>query len=187
METALRPFTAHIDLASGQVTHDETITERRLSDMRGSYLESHDGDDLVYQVFRIEVPELNSNIDQCTTVLQPGKVGREYFMTKGHFHRIRDRSEVYVGLRGKGALVLATEAGEHEVLWMEPGSVNYIPGGWAHRSVNVGDEPLVFYAAWIADAGHDYATIEHQGFPVLLVEDPEGRPSVVPNPRYGQA
>jgi glucose-6-phosphate isomerase, archaeal len=187
MEPAVNPFTAQIDLASGQVTLDETITERRLTDMRGTYLESHDGDDLVYQVFHIDVPELNCNINQCTTVLQPGKVGREYFMTKGHFHQVRDRSEVYVGLRGKGALILATEDGEHEVLWMEAGSVAYIPGGWAHRSVNVGDEPLVFYAAWIADAGHDYATIEQEGFPVLLVDKGDGKPSVVPNPRYGRA
>jgi glucose-6-phosphate isomerase, archaeal len=185
MEPALHPFTARIDLTSGHVTHDDTITERRLTDMHGTYLESHDGDDLVYQVFHIDVPQLNSNINQCTTVLQPGKVGREYFMTKGHFHEIRDRSEVYVGIRGQGALVLATEEGEHDVLWMEPGTVHYIPGGWAHRTVNVGREPLVFYAAWIADAGHDYATIETRGFPVLLVDE-GGEPSVVPNPRYSQ-
>jgi glucose-6-phosphate isomerase, archaeal len=186
MEPALRPFTAHIDMASGHITHDDTITERRLTDMDGTFLEDADGDDLVYRVFHVDVPELNSNINSCTTVLQPGKVGREYFMTKGHFHEIRDRAEVYVGLRGSGALVLATEDGEHDVQWMKPGSVHYIPGGWAHRSVNVGDGPLVFFCAWIADAGHDYGTIEEQGFPVLLVEE-GGTPQVVPNPRYGRS
>jgi glucose-6-phosphate isomerase len=66
---------------------------------------------------------------------------------------------------------------------MRRGTVNYVPGGWAHRSVNVGDEPLVFFAAFPADAGYDYKTIEEQGFPVLLVKR-GGVPEVVPNPRY---
>jgi glucose-6-phosphate isomerase, archaeal len=186
MDTALRPFTALIDLASGRLEHDDTITERRLTDMHGTYLEDPEGDALVYEVFHVNVPEESANINSCTTVLQPGKVGREYFMTKGHFHEIRDRAEVYVGLRGRGALVLATEDGEHQVEWMTPGSVHYIPGGWAHRSVNTGDDPLSFFAAWIADAGHDYGTIETRGFPVLLVEE-NGEPTVVPNPRYAHS
>jgi glucose-6-phosphate isomerase len=69
---------------------------------------------------------------------------------------------------------------------MEPGSIHYIPGGWAHRSVNVGDENLVFFAAWLGDAGHDYGSIEEQGFPVLLVDN-DGNPEVVENPRYKRA
>jgi glucose-6-phosphate isomerase, archaeal len=179
----LQPFTAKMDLASGRIDPDDNRIERRLSDMRGAYLEEPRGDAVVYEVFPIEAPETNANILSCTTLLRPGKVGREYFMTKGHFHEIRDRAEVYVGVSGRGALVLATEDGEHTVQWMEPGSVHYIPGGWAHRSVNVGDEQLVFFCSWIADAGHDYGSIETQGFPVLLVEGDDG-PRVVENPRY---
>jgi glucose-6-phosphate isomerase len=45
---------------------------------------------------------------------------------------------------------------------------------------------LVFYGAWIGDAGHDYGSIEQQGFPVLVVAG-DGGPEVVPNPRYGAA
>jgi glucose-6-phosphate isomerase len=182
----LAPFTAQLDLGSGQLDPTHKRIERRLMEMGDAYLEAPDADTLVYEVFNLQVPETNANILSCTTVLQPGKVGREYFMTKGHFHEIRDRAEVYVGVRGQGAMVLATEGGEHEVQWMQPGSVHYIPGGWAHRSVNVGSEPLAFYAAWIADAGHDYGSIEQRGFPVLVVEE-DGAPAVVPNPRYGAA
>jgi glucose-6-phosphate isomerase len=181
-----RPFTAKIDQASGKIDPAHSRIARRLAAMKGAYLEEPEGDALVYEVFNLEAPETNANILSCTTVLQPGKVGREYFMTKGHWHEIRDRAEVYVGVKGKGALVLATEDGEHEVQWMEPGTVHYIPGGWAHRTVNVGDEPLVFYAAWIADAGHDYGSIERRGFPVLVV-DGEGAPEVVANPRYARS
>ena len=63
------------------------------------------------------------------------------------------------------------------------GTVSYVPGGWAHRSVNVGAEPLVFFAAYVGDAGHDYDTVERTGFPVLIVAGDDG-PEVVANPRY---
>jgi glucose-6-phosphate isomerase, archaeal len=61
--------------------------------------------------------------------------------------------------------------------------VNYIPGGWAHRSVNVGKEPLVFFAAYIGDAGHDYEEIERRGFPVLVTKGEHG-PHIVENSCY---
>jgi glucose-6-phosphate isomerase len=182
----LQPFVAQIAQDSGQIVPADSRIERRLTDMPTMFLEAPEGDDVVYEVFNLEVPETNNNILSCTTVLRPGKVGREYFMTKGHFHTIRDRAEIYVGVSGKGAMVLATEDGTHEVQWMEPGSIHYIPGGWAHRSVNVGDENLVFFAAWLGDAGHDYGSIEEQGFPVLLVDN-DGNPEVVENPRYKRA
>ena len=36
------------------------------------------------------------------SVLEPGPVGYEYAMTRGHLHAIADRSELYVGLTGRG-------------------------------------------------------------------------------------
>jgi glucose-6-phosphate isomerase, archaeal len=179
----LQPFASQIDERTGRLEPAHSRIERRLSDMRDAYLEDPEGDALVYEVYNLEVPETNANILQCTTVIHPGIVGREYHMTKGHFHTVRDRAETYVGVHGRGALVLATEDGDHEVQWMQPGSVHYIPGGWAHRTVNVSDQPFVFYAAWIGDAGHDYGTIEARGFPTLVVEGGAG-PEVVENPRY---
>jgi glucose-6-phosphate isomerase len=104
-------------------------------------------------------------------------------MTKGHFHATRDRAEIYLTLAGQGRLLMATEDGRTQVEAMGPGTVNYVPGWWAHRSVNVGDEPLVFFAVYPGDAGYDYGTIEEQGFPSLIVAGPGG-PEVVPNPRY---
>jgi glucose-6-phosphate isomerase len=154
--------------------------------MRGMYQEEplpEDADRLVYRVHGIPVPPTTSNVVCSTTVIEPGTVGREYFMTKGHFHEVRDRAEVYLGLAGEGRLVMATESGEHTVEVMRRGTVNYVPGGWAHRSVNVGDEPLVFFAAYVGDAGHDYRTIEKRGFPVLVVKGTL-RPEIVANPRY---
>lgn len=69
---------------------------------------------------------------------------------------------------------------------MRPGIVNYVPGHWAHRSVNTGAEPLVFYAVYIGDAGYDYATIAEHGFPVRVIDGGRG-PEVVANPRYSSS
>lgn len=177
------PVASQIDFGSGRLEPAHSRIERRLTDMTGAYLQEPGGDALVYEVYNLEAPEENCNLLSCTTVLHAGKVGREYHMTKGHFHEVRNRAEVYVGVSGKGALVMGSEDGDSEVQWIRPGSVHYIPGGWAHRTVNVGDDKLVFYAVWIADAGHDYGTIEERGFPVLILDN-NGTPEVVPNPRY---
>jgi glucose-6-phosphate isomerase len=155
--------------------------------MRGMYLEEPAGEEdaIVYRVFGIPAPATNANLLSSTTVIESGRVGREYFMTKGHFHERRDRAEIYLGLAGEGLLVMAAEDGRHVVEAMRRGTVNYVPGWWAHRSVNVGEEPLVFFAAYVGDAGHDYGTIEEQGFPIVVLAGEDG-PEVVENPRYGR-
>lgn len=102
------------------------------------------------------------------TTIFPGKVGDEFFMTKGHFHEIRDRSEFYWGIRGEGVLLYMDE---HRKCWaerMKPGSLHYIPGRVAHRTINTGHEPLFFGACWPSDAGHDYGTILEEGFPARV-------------------
>ena len=180
------PFTTLLDLNSGLLDPERKVVERRLSDMAGMYLEGYaDGtaDTVIYSVHEIPVPTTNANLMSSTTVIQPGMVGQEYYMTKGHFHNIRDRAEIYIGLSGEGRLVMATEDGQYTVETVRRGTINYVPGGWAHRSVNVGNEPLVFFAIYPGDAGYNYGTIEEEGFPVLVVAGEYG-PEVVPNSRY---
>lgn len=179
----LTPFTTLLDLADGRLEPERDVTERRLSDLKGYFRGDPDGDDVVYRVYGIPVPETGSEVMCSTTVLEAGDVEGEFYMTKGHFHTQRDRSEIYLGLQGEGLLVMATEEGNHVVEPMRRGTVNYIPGGWAHRSVNVGDAPLIFFAAYVADAGHDYETIERDGFPVVVMRGQTGA-EVLPNPSY---
>ena len=62
------------------------------------------------------------------SVLEPGTVGAEYAMTRGHLHAIADRSELYVGLSGQGVMILETVDGDSEVVEVEPG-----PGGLRAR------------------------------------------------------
>lgn len=182
-EDLLQPFSVQVNFASGLLTPDPVILERRLSDMRGYYLGETEADESVYEVHEVRVPTTQNNLLSSTTVLHAGKVGNEYYMTKGHFHAVRDRAEIYLTLSGEGLLVMATKDGEVTTAQMRPGVANYVPGHWAHRSVNTGAEPLVFYAVYIGDAGYDYATIQDEGFPVVVVDNGHG-PEVVDNPRY---
>jgi glucose-6-phosphate isomerase len=179
------PFTTFLDLDSGLLDPQRDVLKRQLSDLRGMFAVEPDdfNDAVVYHVYAIPVPETNSNILCSTTVIEPGDVAGEYYMTKGHFHAVRDRSEVYLGLSGTGRLLLATEDGRWSVEPVRRGAVTYVPGGWAHRTINIGTEPLIFFAAYVGDAGHDYGTIEAGGFPVRVMKGHDG-PKVVPNPYY---
>jgi glucose-6-phosphate isomerase len=103
-----------------------------------------------------------------TTMLMPGLVGDEYFMTRGHFHARRSRPEFYWCLRGEGFLILMDEERRCSLEPMWPGSAHYVPGHTAHRTVNTGRDILSFTACWPADAGHDYASIASHGFPVRV-------------------
>lgn len=113
------------------------------------------------------------------TVLQPGKVGNEYFMTKGHFHRMRNRAEYYLTVQGTGALLLMDESRKTRSETMSPGSVHYIPGFTAHRVANTGGTPLIFSACWPSDAGYDYEIIEREGFSARMLQQ-NGGPVLVP-------
>jgi glucose-6-phosphate isomerase len=112
------------------------------------------------------------------TKLYPGKVGDEYFMTKGHFHAQSDRAEYYWGIKGEGMLILMDKDRNTWVEKMVPGSLHYIPADIAHRVANTGDELLSFGACWPSDAGHDYGTIATNGFSARLV-DVDGKPQLI--------
>lgn len=59
----------------------------------------------------------------------------------------------------------------------------YVPGRWAHRSINHGNEPFVMLFAYPAEAGHDYGTIETKGYRKLVIEK-DGKPELIDNPKW---
>ncbi|MBV6457906.1 MAG: Glucose-6-phosphate isomerase [Fimbriimonadaceae bacterium] len=115
---------------------------------------------IVYQTYAIEDRDLLYG----TTVLQPGRIGDQHFMTRGHFHLRPDRGETVLTLSGKGVLKLMSRSGDRQSEVLSTGSAHRIDGAWAHRVVNTGSEPLVFYVTWMADCGHDYDSITVDSF-----------------------
>jgi glucose-6-phosphate isomerase len=166
----IEPFALALNFATGSLGGYTSRIERRVSALRGACADAEAldalvaaGDPMVYEVEQRDVPEEIGQLICCTTVIQPGVVGEEYFMTKGHYHADRETGEVYVGLAGQGYLLLQSGQQAAE-LRMERGTVAYVPPGWAHRTVNTGEIPFVFFAVYPGQAGHDYTAIEESGF-----------------------
>jgi len=112
------------------------------------------------------------------THLYPGKIGDEYFMTRGHLHTITNRAEYYWGIEGEGLLLLMDENRNTRGELIIPGSLHYISGGTAHRVVNTGKTLLSFGACWPSDAGHNYEAIAKTGFSKRVL-DVQGKPQLV--------
>jgi glucose-6-phosphate isomerase len=164
---------------------------RHLSAMKGQFLDQDNYEDMLsvedsilYEVYELKRPEVAGELLHGLSVLHPGKVGDEYFMTKGHFHTVLDTAEVYYCLRGSGYMVMETPEGDWAVEPLRPQSVLYVPPRWAHRSVNTSlTEDLVTFFVYPGDAGHDYGSIELQGFRKLVLQR-GGKPQIVDNPRW---
>ena len=190
------PFAFDISLPGGVPTACDAHIVRRLSAMRGQFADPvayeallAQGDVVLYEVYETHRPKVtgeNIGLGELlhgTSIVHPGQVGDEYFMTKGHFHRALETAEVYHVLQGRGMMVMETPEGDWAVEELRPGRVLYVPPRWAHRSVNTGQGDLVFLFVYPAHAGHDYGTIETRGFRKLVVAR-DGQPHIVDNPRW---
>jgi glucose-6-phosphate isomerase len=62
---------------------------------------------------------------------------------------------------------------------MAPGTIGYIPPGWAHRSVNVGSDPYSFLAVYPGGAGHDYQWVLDNGMGYRALNDGSGGVTLV--------
>lgn len=166
-----------IDLATGTLAGEVTTSERRIADLAGLFADEAaraalPQDTIVYrvQMHDKEAEGTPGGLLFGTSFVYPGKVGDEYFMTKGHFHAKRDTAEYYFCISGRGALILMDEAGNCWAEKMERGTLHYIPRSVAHRLANTGEEVLAVGCCWSADCGHDYASIARTGFAKRLRE-----------------
>lgn len=190
-EFTSRPLAFDIVLNKNTLSTFDEHLQRRLSAMRGQYAGESayeamlaEEDTILYQVYHVTGPESSGELPSGLTIVHAGRVGDEYFMTKGHFHAVLETGEVYVCLRGEGMIVMENPEGAWAVEPMQPGRVVYIPPRWAHRSVNTSDsEDFVFFFVYPGHAGHDYGTIEERGFRKLIVKGAKG-PQIVDNPRW---
>lgn len=158
------------------------ITRRFLSDLCGSFADTaaynealQQSNPLVYEVTSVEPAAGDGQLHYGLGILYPGRIGNEYFLTKGHYHSKREAAEVYVGLKGDGAMLLEDEAtGASRMVELGTGCIVYVPGHTAHRTVNTGDEPLVYLGIYPANAGHDYGSIATKNFRKIVVAGSNG-------------
>jgi len=187
---AARPEIAEVTLGwSAGAMEGQPIQEsvKKISDLKKIFADEAaralmDPDREVYRVrwWAPVSPGEEGGLFWGVTTLFPGKVGDEYFMTHGHSHANRTRAEYYTPVSGEGLLIRMDEGRTTWAEKMAPGTLHYLRGEHAHRVVNTGDEPLIFWACWGSDAGYDYGTIREHGFSARVVER-DGRPAVIPH------
>jgi len=184
-----RGFTVDFDLVTG-LSKTAKSSQRRVSSMRGMYADDAaterliaEGDPLVYEFYELGAPETPGDLAFGSSIVYPGKVGDEYFMTKGHFHTILETAEVYYCLQGHGYMLMENPEGDWSAQELTPGKTVYVPPRYAHRSINVGDTPLITFFCFRGDAGHDYGTIETKGYRKLML-DIDGEPTIADNPKW---
>ncbi len=186
MNTLIQQAHHQIDFSNGSIAGKKVLTSaKRLKDMVGIFEDKGsfaimDTNQIVYSVQAyLPVEEgKEGGLFYGKTTIEPGKVGDEYFMTLGHFHRNMDRAEFYWGIQGKGILLFMDEDRKCRAEEMKPGSLHYIPGKIGHRTINTGSTPLHFGACWPSDAGHNYEEILQNGFPVR-VREIDGQPQII--------
>lgn len=173
------PDFSRFDPISGHIP-GAPVLERRLSDLQGVFADEAafqaalgQDDPLLYTVATVELdPEQqDGGLGYAVACLYPGRIGAEYYMTKGHYHAWRAAAEIYIGLRGEGVMLLQDEAtGQSRLTPLAPNSAVYVPGHTAHRTMNTGQEPLVYLGVYPSRAGHDYAAIARRNFHKVVVE-----------------
>jgi len=167
----IQPYSDFIDLDKVIFKDCKAHNVRHASDMKGYYKDAamlekliERGDPLHYETFECQVPQEYGHLIYGLSKLQPGVVGDECFMTKGHYHTIIETGETYLCLEGQGYMLMKTQDGQVKAEKMERGSFVYVPPYWAHRSVNTGDTPLTTLFIYPAEAGHNYGDISQEGF-----------------------
>jgi glucose-6-phosphate isomerase len=183
-------FTLDFSLTDGS-SAGAVSTKRTLSQMKGmfsdtaAYDQELKADPLVYEFYELGAPEKPGDLAFGSSTTYPGKVGREYYMTKGHFHTILETAEVYYTLSGEGFMLLENPEGDCSLQALSPGNALYVPPRYAHRTINTGKIPLVTFFVVRGDAGHNYGAIETKGYRKLVLEGPDGKPQMIDNPKWG--
>lgn len=141
--------------------------------------------DTAYEVTQFRPQGTTGDMIFGVTRMLPGRVGDEFYLTRGHIHAKADRPEVYYGQKGQGLMLLESPDGDVRIIEIGPQTICYVPPFWIHRSVNVGTQDLVMVFSYPADSGQDYSIIERAGgMRVRIVTDGNGGWKQIDNPHY---
>jgi glucose-6-phosphate isomerase len=179
------PCSIALDPETGVIPQATAHYEKRLSDLRGLFMDPEDlerrireeNDPVCYENYAFNDNQIEGDIFFGTTIIYPGKVGSEYHLTRGHYHRRRDHAETYQALSGRGIVLFERQEGTTCNADLTPGKITYIPPFWAHRSINISDVPLVFLWTCPVEAGHDYESLREVGMRQVVIER-NGKPSI---------
>jgi len=185
------PTVHHLTPEQGALSGRSHRYEKQLSELDGIYADANAfaaalsrGDGVVYAVEDYRPSMASGDLCFGVTHMLPGRIGDEFYMTRGHIHAIGSRPETYRGELGQGVMLMESPEGEVVMLEVTPGATVYVPPYWIHRSVNTGAVPLVMSFVYPADSGQDYGIIARSnGMKVRIMADGSGW-TAVPNPDW---
>ncbi|MBS3084958.1 cupin domain-containing protein [Candidatus Pacearchaeota archaeon] len=129
--------------------YDKKIV-RKLKDMSNSFKNQHvKGNPLLYTVYTKDY----GTFEITLTVIEPGNVNGEFYMTKGHRH-LKNREEIYILVSGKGKIFIQKKGSK--AVEMKKDKIYTVSGKAGHRAINTGNGKLEFLSIYSKDAGHNY-------------------------------
>jgi len=162
---------------------NENCIFRKVVDMKDVWEKPEASTDLVYVVFRGK----KSNV----TALFPGKIGREFHKTHGHYH-LHGETESYRVLYGTGLLLIQKEPSnsganiDFKAIELSCGDAFIVPEGYGHAIVNPTDDFFITEDKESPLAGHNYDPIKKmRGFAKYVVEE-DGRVIFLDNVHYNK-
>lgn len=128
----------------------DRILIRKYREMSDKFKEKIKGNPILYKVYIKDF----MNFEYGLTVINPGKIGEEFYMTKGHKH-VKPVEELYFLIRGKGILLIK-EGKKKRKFNLKKNKIYLIPKNAGHRLINKGKKELEVLTIYSKDAGHDY-------------------------------
>lgn len=187
------PRLCGISIDAGVLTDGDGHYRKTYRDLTGLYADAsafesllaEKADQVAYEVTSYTPGDKTSDLIMGVTRMGSGKVGREYYLTRGHIHARGDRPEIYYTLSGRGIMQMESPDGQVRLVEMGPQQICYVPPFWIYRSVNIGDTDLVMFFAYPADSGQDYGIIERSGgMRVRIMDDGQGGWVAEDNPAW---
>ena len=140
---------------------------------------------VVYEVWEHRSSKNNRDLVFGTSVMKPGRVGEEFFLTRGHQHQKARCAETYFCLSGTGIILMESPDGEIKALDLGKDQLVYVPPLWFHRSINIGDSELITLFTYNSDAGQNYEIIKKRGgMRKRVVRKDSGSWTLVANKKY---
>ena len=124
----------------------------KLKDMKDRFRDKYDfgGDSVIYEVYIRILPPIQLGL----TEINPGRVNKEFYMTRGHVH-LKKTPEFYILLEGNGILLMQN-SNNVKSFKLKKGEITLIPEGYAHRLINTGNKKLKALTIYQGDSMPNY-------------------------------
>ena len=113
------PILCPVSVSAGRLGQATGRYTKQLSDLDGLYEDepaftaalAH-GDATVYEVTDYRPSAATGDLIFGVTRMEAGRIGAEFYLTRGHIHARADRPEIYYGEAGQGVMLLESPEGE---------------------------------------------------------------------------